>query len=249
MNNIDHHQRIIIIAYALPPIIRTNTITRNHVLWFDSDSVPIRVDNCCSQTLSGSLHDFDKTTLTPTTTNMTISDFSGTETKITHTGTIVWNIYDDHGVIREIRIPNSFYIPASKHRLLSPQHWAQESCNDCQNDNNTWCATHKDCAILYWNQGKFKRTIHIDKDGSNTAILWTAPGTSRFNSYMINAQHHLCLSTETTTLEPTTDHLTYHHPPTETIVASTNLREFDMEINHQGHLCLRRRNLCNGTIG
>jgi hypothetical protein len=200
---------------------------------FNSDSVPIRVDNCCSRTLSGSLHAFDKTTLTPTITNMTISVFSGTETKITHTGTIVWHIHDDHGVIREIRIPISFYTPASKHRLLSPQPWAQESCNDRQNDNNTWCATYKDRVILYWNQGTFKRTIHIDKDGSYTAILWTAPGTSRFNSYMIITQQHLCLSMETTTLEPTTDHLTYHHTSTETMGAPLNLMDFDMAINHQ----------------
>jgi GAG-pre-integrase domain len=50
---------------------------------------------------------------------------------------------------------------------------------------------------------------------------------------MINTQQHLCLSTETTTCEPTTDHLTYHHPPTETMGAPTNLMDFDMAINHQ----------------
>jgi hypothetical protein len=80
---------------------------------------------------------------------MTISGFGGTETKITHKGTIIWHIHDDHGVLREIRIPNSIYIPMSKHRLLSPQHWAQESCNDRQNDNSTWYTTHKDRVILY----------------------------------------------------------------------------------------------------
>jgi hypothetical protein len=64
---------------------------------FDSDSIPIRVDNCCSRTLSGSLHDFDKTTLTSAATNMIITGFGDTETRITHTGTIIWNIHDDHG--------------------------------------------------------------------------------------------------------------------------------------------------------
>jgi GAG-pre-integrase domain len=50
---------------------------------------------------------------------------------------------------------------------------------------------------------------------------------------MINTKQDFCLSTETTTLEPTTDHLTYHRPPTETINASTNLMDFDMVIDPQ----------------
>jgi GAG-pre-integrase domain len=134
-------------------------------------------------------------------------------------------------VTREIRIPHSFYISTSKHRLLSPQHWAQESCANRPNDNSTWCATHKDRVVLYWNQGTFQRTIHINRDGSNTAILWTAPGTSRLDIYMINARQHFCLSTEASIIEPTTNHLTYQHPPTEPLHASTNLIDFDIDVD------------------
>jgi hypothetical protein len=116
---------------------------------FDSDSIPIRVDKCCSRTLSGSIHDFYRSTIKRVSTNMTITGFGGSETRITHAGTIVWNIRDDDGINHEIHIPNSFYIPQSKHRLLSPQHWAQESCDVASNDNSTWCATHKDRVVLY----------------------------------------------------------------------------------------------------
>jgi GAG-pre-integrase domain len=136
-------------------------------------------------------------------------------------------------VIRKIRIPHAIYIPTSKHRLLSPQHWAQESFDGCPNDNSTWCATHKDRVVLYWNQRKLQRTIHIDKDGSNTAILWTAPGTSRFESYMTNTQQHLCLSTKTSSIEPTTDHLTYQHTPTESLDGSTDLIDVDIGNDHR----------------
>jgi hypothetical protein len=128
---------------------------------FDSDSVPIRVDNCCSRTLFGSPHDFNKSTLTPTTSDITITGFGWTETRITHTGTIIWYIHDDHGATREVRIPNSFYIPSSKDRLLSPQHWAQESCNDRPNDNSTWCATQKGmCSSLLESRKVQKNHIH-----------------------------------------------------------------------------------------
>jgi GAG-pre-integrase domain len=209
-----------------------NNVKKPCPMIFDSDSVPIRVDNCCSRTLSGSLHDFDKSTLIPTENDLTIKGFGGTETQITHTGTIIWHIHDDHGITRKIRIPHSFYIPTTKHRLLSPQHWAQESCVDNPNDNSTWCATHKDRVILYWNRGTHRRTIHIDKDGSNTAILWTVPGINRFESYMSNAQQQLCLSSETSTVEPTTDQLMYQHTPMETENVPTNLIDFEIDDNH-----------------
>jgi hypothetical protein len=129
-NNQQKQQRLPLHDYRHQACLTTNHHYNNNnskkpcPMIFDSDSVPIRVDNCCSRTLSGSLHDFDKSTLTPTTSDMTITGFGGTKTRITHTGTIIWRIHDDHGVTREIRIPHSFYIPTSKHRLLSPQHWA-----------------------------------------------------------------------------------------------------------------------------
>jgi hypothetical protein len=49
-----------------------------------------------------------------------------TETIIKYIGTILWNIIDDDGIIRTITIPNSYYVPTSGVRLLSPQNWSQE---------------------------------------------------------------------------------------------------------------------------
>jgi hypothetical protein len=41
----------------------SNNIKKPCPMIFDSDSGPIRVDNCCSRTLSRTPHDFDKSTL------------------------------------------------------------------------------------------------------------------------------------------------------------------------------------------
>jgi hypothetical protein len=125
------------------------------------------------------------------------------------------------------------------HRLLSPQHWAQESCDTASNDNSTWCATHKDRVVLYWNLGKYKRMIQIDKTGPNTAIMWTAPGTNRFSTYMNHIQQPVCLSTNITQplsqypaqssiSEPTTDNLTYQHTTTEPSHDTLNMVDFDI---------------------
>jgi hypothetical protein len=42
-------------------------------------------------------------------------------------GTFKFNIKDDNGMLHEIKIPNSLYIPKLKRCLLSPQHWVQEA--------------------------------------------------------------------------------------------------------------------------
>jgi hypothetical protein len=61
-------------------------------------------------------------------------------------------------------------------RLLSPQHWAQEVNDHYPNDNGEWCATYNDGVGIFWNQQKFKKTINIDPDKSNVAIMWTVDG-------------------------------------------------------------------------
>jgi hypothetical protein len=88
------------------------------VLW-DTDSYPIRVDNCCTRTISFNLNDFDSNTLEPVT-NRTVSGFvEGSTTAIEQKGTIKWKILDDLGIIRELSKPNSFYVPDGTSRLLS----------------------------------------------------------------------------------------------------------------------------------
>ena len=43
-------------------------------------------------------------------------------------------------------------------------------------------ATYNNCIILYWNQGKAKRTIKMSKS-TNTPMTRTASGTKSYRAY------------------------------------------------------------------
>ena len=171
----------------------------NNQAQFDSDSVPIRIDNCCSRTISCSMKDFDTSTLTPTS-NQYIKGFGHTNTEITHTGTIIWKVRDDMGYIKTINIPHSLYVPTGETRLLLPQHWAQETITDNPNDKDVWCATFQNRVVLHWDKGTTTKTIPINKDQSNTAIMWTIAGTSNYESFYNEVQStgmlDMCFATE-----------------------------------------------------
>jgi hypothetical protein len=94
---------------------------------FDTDSVLIRVDNCCSRSLSHDISDFLPDTIHDSPQRITIKGFGNSSSPILQCGTIQWRILDDNGNERNIIIPNSYYVPSSGVRLLSPQHWAQET--------------------------------------------------------------------------------------------------------------------------
>lgn len=172
-------------------------------LRFDSDSVSIRIDNCCSRTISCSMKDFVADSLKPTDNKQIIRGFGNTETTITHTGTIAWNIMDDQGTTQQIQIPNSLYVPEGGVRLLSPQHWAQEMSpndNDEIDEQEVWCITNKNNIILHWNKGNNKKTIKLDKDKSNTATMWSTTGNNNYMSFQSefndNNMATMCFSTE-----------------------------------------------------
>ncbi len=42
-------------------------------------------------------------------------------------GTFKFKIKEDNGMLHEIKIPNSLYVPELRRCLLSPQHWVQEA--------------------------------------------------------------------------------------------------------------------------
>jgi hypothetical protein len=92
---------------------------------FGTDSFQIKVDNCASRTMSFQKSDFIPGTLMKVRDKV-VRGFGNTISRITHVGTIKWKIYDDDGRIHDIIIPNSYYVPTGKSRLLSPQHWSQK---------------------------------------------------------------------------------------------------------------------------
>jgi hypothetical protein len=151
---------------------------------FDTDSLEVMIDNCCSRTLSGHKSDFIKDTLR-TVTNMAVEGYSSTgnlET-VTHAGTIRWYIIDDKGNSCEMLIPNSLYVPTNQNRLLSPQHLAQVMGEHESTIGGTRCTTYGDKMVLEWHDLKYKKTVPIDKATANIGRLYTAPGFAKYRAY------------------------------------------------------------------
>jgi hypothetical protein len=122
---------------AFPVICLSSYDNLDPLVPFDSNSIPVRVDNCCSYSISPHLGDFVGP-LTPS--DLQVNGMFG-KASIIQKGTICWTIQDDEGVSRDIFLPGSLYIPESPTCLLSPQHWAQTAREHKPDPHGTWCAT------------------------------------------------------------------------------------------------------------
>jgi hypothetical protein len=64
---------------------------------FDTDSFAIKIDNCCTRSMSFCKRDFLVGSMKPVR-NLTVKGYGGSSTSITHQGTISWTIQDDNGL-------------------------------------------------------------------------------------------------------------------------------------------------------
>jgi hypothetical protein len=154
----------------------------NHVR-IETDSVPIKVDNCCTQTITGYESDFIPSTIRKVEDKQ-VCGFGRSISKITHQGTIRWRVYDDHGKEHDIIIPNTYFVPNCGLRLLSPQHWAQELNDNYPMPDGTSCTTYYNRVVLQWNQRKTVKTLHIDSNRNNVATMWTVGSLRSYNKTM-----------------------------------------------------------------
>ena len=90
--------------------------------------------------------------------------------------TIVWKWIDDNGVQSKFRIPNSYYVPEGKSRLLSPQHWASTQPKDTIQNGKWHSTTHADKCVLHY--GKSKLTVSISK-ADNVATFYSTSGFNK----------------------------------------------------------------------
>jgi hypothetical protein len=168
---------------------------------FDTDSVPIRVDSGCSISVSGTKKDFLTHSFKAVAAGTVIKGYGGTTSPITHTATLSWKVLDDDGIARELRIPNSLYVPTCTTRLLSPQHFAQErereersersrkragGCQACRQNlpcakHETKCVCYRDKVELIWNKGRCRKTVALDR--SNIGTMYTAPGYNKWHAF------------------------------------------------------------------
>jgi hypothetical protein len=91
---------------------------------FDSDSKQIAIDNCSSRCLTISRRDFLWGTLRKC--NVRVAKVGGA-IQCNVKGTVSWTVEDDQGRTHNLIIPGTPICEALPHRLLSPQHWAQET--------------------------------------------------------------------------------------------------------------------------
>lgn len=148
-------------------------------LSFDSDQNPIGIDKRCSTCISNCIQDFDGPM---TETRRVIKGIEGARITPVMKGTIKWSWLDEEGITHKFTIPNSFYIPSSGARLLSPQHWAQTQ----KDKSGTGCTTDGYGVTMYWKQKQFQLFCPLNPQ-TNVANIYSAPGIKKYQVFLAEA--------------------------------------------------------------
>jgi len=150
---------------------------------FDTDSAMIGIDNRCSGCITHVRSDIPGEL---TECKRVIKGFGGARQFRVWTGTIHWSWEDDSGRSHDFVIPNSYYIPDGKVRLLSPQHYAQSQKGSDRRGGagETTTAMH---TVLFWSDRQHKRTMPIDRDSNNVASFRLSAGYKKFHAYCTEA--------------------------------------------------------------
>lgn len=149
------------------------TVAAEREICFDTDSAAIGIDNRCSACISHCADNFEEGTLKQC--DRVVKGFGGTRISNVQTGTLLWSWEDEYGIVTTFPIPNSYYVPDGKVRLLSPQHWAQTQAPNRKGRQNCYERTDGNNCILYWNSGESKRTVELGRR-NNVATFSPAPG-------------------------------------------------------------------------
>jgi hypothetical protein len=157
---------------------------------FDTDSVPIGVNNCATFCLSDHKGDF----VGPLKrVNCQINGIGGHQSA-KWTGTVKWPVVDDAGQRHELLIPNTILVPKGSipFWLLSPQHFGQENFKQGidTHDKGTLNMTSGVDNWLSWGDLKFSVTTQLTH-GSNIALINTDSGYSRCTAFIDLFRPHL----------------------------------------------------------
>ncbi len=166
--------------------VYASTIKAQRIIPFDTDSQMIGIDNRASGCFSHVSTDF----VGPLRdTNKIVKGFGGITTSSVKIGTLKWSWLDDEGKEWTHYIPNSYYSPAGGVRLLSPQHFAQQT-KDLTGTGTKTNGTH---IILHWNKHQATLTVPLSPI-DNVATFHMAPGFRQYALYCQTAtmeQHEL----------------------------------------------------------
>jgi hypothetical protein len=125
---------------------------------FDTDSLPVRVDNCSTACITNRIQDC---LTVPKRIRCKVNGMGGDLSEV-YSATIGWNFMDDNGVPHSFVLPKSLFVPGATSRLLSPQHWAQVAKDNYPLPHGTWCGTFDDTIVPQWKQRRFTKTILPD---------------------------------------------------------------------------------------
>ena len=152
--------------------VYATTINAQRLTPFDTDSALVDFDNRASACFSHVSTDF----VGPLRDcNRIVKGFGGTTTSAIKIGTLKWSWLDDQGRQWTHLIPNSYYSQTCGVRLLSPQHFAQQTSDLL----GTGTRTNGKEVQLYWDSYKATLTIPLSPR-DNVATMHLAPGFTRF---------------------------------------------------------------------
>jgi hypothetical protein len=107
---------------------------------------------------------------------------------------------------------------ALPHRLLSPQHWAQEVERRIRlpllGALRPGCTTNADVTVLTWGKGKFTKTVPLHPE-KNVAIMSTTAGIKKYNAFVAKVEDlepKVCCFVATGAPEPSAAEVTDDKP-------------------------------------
>jgi hypothetical protein len=145
--------------------------------------------------------------------NVAVSGVGG-QIKCTIKGTVCWTIEDDQGRPHDILLPNTPMCEALPHRLLSPQHWAQETEKGIRisllGALRPGCHTNADSMVLTWGKRKFVKMIPLHPS-KNVVIMETKPGIKKYSAFVTKIEDlklKICCFVATGSPEPSVAEVT-----------------------------------------
>jgi hypothetical protein len=158
------------------------TIATERKTQFETDSETIGIDNRCSGCIS---HVRDNFVGELRQTDQVVKGFAGTKTTNVRVGMLRWSWEDELGRKHTFAIPNSYYVPDGRVRLLSPQHWSQTQTSGPERDQCGEYTNGREC-VLFWGGGKHKMRIPVGK-WDNVATFSLASGFDKFRAFCCEA--------------------------------------------------------------
>jgi hypothetical protein len=118
---------------------------------FDSDSYPIGIDTHAMCCMANAPHLFEDLKLGD------VGEVEGIKSglEIKGMGTFNFKIKDNNGMLHEIKIPSSLYLPELKRCLLSPQYWVQEAKDNYSRPKGTRMSQDNEFHYVHWGQAKY----------------------------------------------------------------------------------------------